>query len=84
MGAVATVTKGEDMQNIWTNDNAQYAEFFIEFDTMGREAVLKITACHNYVVYANGTFLANGQYADYLTYKWRAAVNILVQRLNKK
>ena len=57
------------MRPIWTKENAKYAEFLVTFTAEEKEAVLKITACHNYAVYLNGAFLANGQYADLPNYK---------------
>ena len=52
------------MKKIWTNTDAQYAEFSVDFLSDGGETTLRITACHNYAAYVNGEFLANGQYSD--------------------
>ncbi len=52
------------MKKIWAKTPAEYAEFSVNFVSDGGKATLRITACHNYAVYVNGEFLANGQYAD--------------------
>lgn len=59
------------MEWIWTDQayKNQYVEFVTDFTTTSKDCKLRISADTEYVVWINGVFAANGQYADYPQYK---------------
>jgi hypothetical protein len=59
------------MEWIWTDNvyKNQYVEFLAEFTATSKNCILRISADTEYVVWINGEFTANGQYADYPYYK---------------
>ena len=52
---------------IWINETKidQYADFYTEFEYLGGDAKLYISAKTDYLVYINDNFLGCGQYADF-------------------
>lgn len=59
------------MEWIWTDNvyKNQYVEFIAEFAAASKNCKLLISADTEYVIWINGVFVANGQYADYPYYK---------------
>ncbi len=59
------------MEWIWTDHACknQYVEFAADFTAVSKACKLHISADTEYVVWINGVFAANGQYADYPHYK---------------
>jgi hypothetical protein len=66
------------MEWIWTDKvyKNQYVEFIAEFTAPSKDCKLRISADTEYVVWINGEFTANGQYADYPYYKVYDEVDI--------
>ncbi len=52
-----------------TDDDDEYAEFFVPFTYANGNLTLKISANTDYAVYCNGRFVYAGQYADFPWYK---------------
>ena len=57
----------------------EFAEFFEEFEYEGGSVVLRLCAETDYVVYLNGAYLCNGQFAGYPKEKSRLSIKYRTQ-----